>query len=229
MLLNRNNVIPGGFTWTQAETGWQIRTDSFNETLKKIIEHRRANPRFELPTDDATVAMEMEQRYETDLLARYGDQAAQWVAVSPGGPQPSFTIRHRPSRGGVAVVESAKKLIAGIGLWMEWFGEGPVDFGLADKRAAVCIKCPKNQPAEGANKLSELAAKELAHIMGSLHEKRLATSHDEKLNVCTVCLCPLKAKVWTPQALAVKHTSEKTMSELPDNCWIKFPLDVKAG
>lgn len=209
----------------QPQMDWQIedeyRQNGFNEAVKRIAQIRRANPRFDLPTDLPTIAVELEN-YTVERLRSVpgGDQ---WVTPGEAPPLPfQKRLRTEGFAGGVAAVkEFAQSSVAGIGLWLEWFStSGPVESALAEARATTCSICPLNQPATGLNSLSELAGKELAQLLGSLRQKKLSTKHDAKLGVCTACLCPLQAKVFAPLDLAMKHMRPEAHAKFDKSCWL---------
>ena len=69
--------------------------------------------------------------------------------------------------------------------------------------------------------VTEPVAKMLRLKLTKLHAMNLTTDYDSKLGVCDICVCPLALKSHSPLDLILKHTNEKTMSEFPDNCWVK--------
>lgn len=104
-------------------------------------------------------------------------------------------------RGGIAVVHNL------------FYGEdNMVPQETAEKRAAICVICPKNVfPDKGpflkyCDKIAD------ASTFGR------TTSLDEKLGNCAACSCVLKAKVHFGGKF--KLTSEE-LSEMPDFCWQK--------
>jgi hypothetical protein len=225
VLKSRNNHPPGGGFWfTQPETGWtSSKWRSFNHVCDEVIAHRLANSRFGLPTDRETVEIEVENQITERLRSIPG--GLDFIMDAPQAPPGSFIKRLRTQAQAVGAVaagaEAVKRVVAGIGLYTEWFGKGPVTPEVAIKRGEICAQCPKNQPATGVNAWSETAGKELAAILGSLYEQKLSTPHDEKLNCCTACGCPTRAKIWCPDDLAVKHLTKKSKSELWEKCWLK--------
>ncbi len=235
MLKSRNNHPPGGFIYRQNETGWESsKWRSFDHVVNEIIAHRVANPRFNLPTDKETVSVELENFMTERLRSIPG--GTDYLTADPGGATLNPLIPRRTVAslvGGIANavaegIKSAPKIVAGIGLWLEWFSsDGPVTKEVAEQRASTCVACPKNVPATGVNTLSSVAARELQEILGSLHEQDLHTSLDSKLNLCSACLCPLASKVWVPNELIKRNTSKKVKAALWEKCWI-LPLLTKS-
>jgi len=58
MLRNRNLIPPGGFTFTQEETGLNFKEMSFDEIVNKIIKHREYKGLG--PVDKVSVGSEVE-------------------------------------------------------------------------------------------------------------------------------------------------------------------------
>ena len=70
---------------------------------------------------------------------------------------------------------------------------------------------------------AQVIAKQLERISGM----KLTTSVDDKLQICTVCLCPLKVKVHTPVEYIKRHTTPEVASELAavPGCWVTKELN----
>jgi hypothetical protein len=47
-----------------------------------------------------------------------------------------------------------------------------------------------------------------------LQDRKLSTPYDDRLNVCKVCLCPLKLKVHTPLKYISAHMNEAVLADL---------------
>ena len=223
MLKNRNNLPPGGYVFYQPETGWSPNPwVSFDDQVKAIVEHRQANPRFNLSTNSSEVAQQLDD-YTTLRLEKIPG-GNNWLVPNASAPPPESFQRHlphRPAVGAAGVADYAKDVVAGIGLWTEWFGSKPVDKKTAEKRAAICVDCPKNVRGNWMQKFSEAAGTELLSIMGSMKKQKMQTKHDDSLGVCGVCNCPMKAKVWSPMDLIQKHMRDEHRPELWEKCWIR--------
>ena len=77
MLLSETQFPPGGFMFYQPETRWSAPPGSFNATVKAIIEHRKANPRFGLSINPDTVSLEL---HAYNCVRLHGDP--QWCSPS---------------------------------------------------------------------------------------------------------------------------------------------------
>jgi hypothetical protein len=121
-----------------------------------------------------------------------------------------------------SVVGKSKRVAAGVGLLIEWLGSGgkPVAKELADKRAEVCVTCPKNQPADIMGYFTGKIAAKIATQIQMKHDLLLQTSYDSKLGVCTACDCPLVLKAHTPLKHILDHTDNEVKGRLDPRCWI---------
>lgn len=117
----------------------------------------------------------------------------------------------------------AGRLSAGAALWAELFGPAgrTVQPEIAERRAAVCAVCPKNDTATSLfNIFVAATARALGGLFSMMKENNLSTSYDDRLGVCTACLCPMKSKVFVELPQALKHMDEATLSRLHEDCWI---------
>ena len=224
-LKNRQNFPPSGYIFYQPQTNWTAPPHlSFTDTVNQIIAHRQANARFNLPVDRASVETDLDNYTCTRLREQYGEAAREWVVLDAGGASaPPFTPHLRQSLGAGAVVDKAKKAVAGVGVILEWLGDGlkPVIQKVANERAAICISCEFNREATGLQAAYENVADGLKLLMNAKADMKLATPYDDQLKTCQQCDCSLKLKVWAPMEHVKNHTSEKVLSTLPPHCWIR--------
>lgn len=221
MLRNRNNFPPGGFPYFQAETGWSATLYiGFDAVVSEIISHRRANPRFKLPTDRATVEHTLEQYTVARLQSIPGGQAY-LIEGSPAPPPGSFTPPPQRRPPAAAVANKVDQIKTGVGTLMSWLGSGlkPVDQATAERRAKICTTCPLNQPS-GTFSLSPAIGEAVKLMMQARAELRLSTSHDAKLETCEACLCHLKTKVFVPIEYVWKNMKPEVAAALDPGCWI---------
>lgn len=217
-LKNRQKGIPGGFDWNEPKTGWTYRSDVFTTTRDAIIAHRMANPQHKLRTDPEHVEWEMEQRYIAKLKAMPG--GAQWlVPETADSPPPVFRIprsRGEPAAGALANASQ------GIGAIKDWLGDGlrSVPQELANKRAAICARCPLNIDGSFWQRMEGVAAQAVKLLVQTKNKMRLNTPSDEQLKSCGACDCWNATKVWVPLPHILAHTSKETMANLDKACWI---------
>lgn len=231
-LISRSKFPPGGWRFIQPQTRWSTpfpMGEDFNKNVERIIQHRKNNPRFNLPTDFDTVAEELD-RYTA--LRLNNDPA--WVV---SGQKKTIAPKHRPdpvleispdSRNlfarSLAKLVGVKRIAGGARILADWIGEGlvPVKPEVAQARADICIECPKNTTGNFVvSKITKSIAEAIHEQMRVKHDLGLAVNGEEKLNVCNVCLCVNRLKVWAPLPTILEHTSDEVMAEFPEWCWIK--------
>jgi len=119
----------------------------------------------------------------------------------------------------VAAAADIKRAAQGTAVVLDWLTSGgkPVAQGIADKRAATCVACPKN--VEGSW-YTVAPAELIRSTLSARSDLKLATTHDEGLKSCDVCRCLNRLKVWCPMEHIVSKTKPEIMAEFPSNCWI---------
>lgn len=223
MLISRRTFPPGGYQYFQPQTGWSARPGAtFDEVVRELIHHRMANPRFNLSTDFDTVANELDE-FTCIRLAfnpnycTHGN-APPFLSVPPPQPQ---SAGHQSENAAAGVKKYARNTAAGIGLYLEWFGTGkPVNKEEAEKRAALCVQCPKHVKGNFMQRFNQLAATEIMTVFGILNDLELHTSKDSQLALCDPCDCPVKAKVWSPLDIILKHLRPEAKAGLWEKCWM---------
>lgn len=212
----------------QPETGWTAPTpiaSSFDQTVVLIQKHRKANPaittKSRLATNPEAIAFEL----ETFTRKRLGIPEG---APSPFPGSPSMS----PSAG--AVVAGAgdrhsaawgiKRAAQGTAVPVDWLASGgnPVPQELAEKRAAVCAACPKNESPEWYSQAGGQVIEAGVKAWQALKGKTVTfeTSQGDKLKSCGVCKCLLRVKVFVPLEHIVQHTKPEVLAEFPPECWI---------
>lgn len=195
----------------------------FNQMVGAIIQRRQANPRFNLTTDVGQVQAEVD--LQNAMRMRTINGGGFYIVEDANLPNPpdfpqGFSTPQRGRRS--AAGGKASQLKAGVGLLIEWLGEGgqAVDVAVAESRANICASCPKNQPGDWLSIFTEPAAEALRKQIAIKNDMELRTSKDDELNVCQACLCVLRLKVWCPSELVQKRTSQETREKLDPRCWI---------
>lgn len=227
---SRSQHPPGGWMFYQAETGWSApQWLSFDAVVMAVWQHRKANAtRFpNLSQDRAHIELEVDAYNAERMKSIDGGMAF----VQDGGDAPPGFPMPRLPRQGVgravgAVVDHLKNASAGIGLWMEFFGEDPVEPKKAEGRAAVCVACPLNIQGDVFQRFNAATGKQLLEIFGSMKKQNMRTQFDERLGVCGACDCPLKAKVWAPIELIAEHLRPEAKEKLWSECWMRKELSA---
>lgn len=228
-LKSRQKFIPNGFRYTQPETGWQSTPNaSFYSITQSLIAHRRGRPdlvaKHGWALDENAVGAEVEQ-FNVRLCLQhnwlnYLDGLDAGGGLPPKSSSPSQVEALQVS----AAAGAAKKIWSGIRTLNDWIdsGEPPVPAALSASRAAVCSACPKNTAGDFTSWFTKPAAGAIQQQIGRLVERKLSTPSDATLNVCEVCLCPLKLKVHTPISFVKAHMSDAVLADLlaVPGCWI---------
>lgn len=204
-LINKNEVVPGGFRYFQKETERWVKAPSWSELLIAVKKHRRAN---ELP-----IGLMFEQEVETQLCSTLPPGACTYS--SPNDKQRAAMIG-RPTW--KKFLEATRTLVA-----LVKSGQSLVPQPIADAQARTCAKCPFNQKPEGCTSCNLAGLADALAGMG-----RLSTAHDARLDGCVLCGCSLKAKVHFP-AEVLSNVAGVNLSVYPDWCWIRNSgLDSRA-
>lgn len=226
-LITRRTHAPGGWQYFQPQTHWHVPNPmlEWDVVVRQIQQHRLANPRF------SNLWSTQIEEIEKDLDLFTCIRIANDPHYCTGGPIPKAM---RPPRGRVAgaieavgrsagaVVEKAKKYVSGVGVLLSWLGSGgkAVSQEQAEKRAAVCAVCPKNEPGGLDSFFTAIAAEKIRSQLALRNEMEMKTSYDSRLNVCTACLCQTKLKVFVPIGHVLSRLKPEMKSELHPDCWI---------
>lgn len=164
------NRVPYGGLWQVKDplTGLHLSAGTFQALLKKAVAGRKAN--------GFPIGLDFESEVESWCCAA---QPVECKDVDPLRPK-----RKRLSLDDV--VRGAKVLLS-----FKRGGSRVVSVEEAERRAAVCVRCPLNsgyqRPCNVCRELGDL----VVSITGGW-----TTSVDERLHVCHVCGCALRAAVW---------------------------------
>jgi hypothetical protein len=116
------------------------------------------------------------------------------------------------------LLESARKLVGGAEVIQEWLGSGAITVSpeLAQKRAAICISCPKN--IHGGI-ISEPLAKAVRRQVEIKNKLNLRVSGEKSLGRCAACSCESKLKIWLPLRNILPEPEERANFE-QNHCWL---------
>lgn len=233
-LKDREKQIPGGLTFYEPALKWRPPPySSFHTITQSLIQVRRANPflakQHHWSLDYATVADEVD-RYNAAICKAHGWN--QYIVDDPlpvmGGQAGPFSQAHSSS-----LRQSVGRVAAGVSVLADMFGdEGPIqDRDLAAKRALVCAgttpenKCPMNDTGDWTRFFTVPAQAVIRKALGIVKDMDLTTPHDDKLNVCTACGCPLKGKIYARVPHILAHMADSDRATLPAHCWILTEKD----
>ncbi len=227
-LKNPDGQIPNGLRWTQAETGWDSTKmlgtyPSMASLTRAVIAHRQGNPwlvsKHQWSTDYDEVLKEMRD-YNAQICLAHG-----WTKFINTDEQPPPQVKKKllSLLAGSPSVAGARNIAAGVGVLLDWLGDGgkAVEPALSEKRAAICAGCEKNGKGGITSYFTKPIAEKIRQQLEIRDDLQLRTSFDDKLGVCESCMCPLKLKSHVPLDFILEHTSDETMAAFVDGCWIK--------
>lgn len=223
-LKTRSTFPPGGWVFTQPQTGWDLKFGkTFDQAVEAIITHRRSNPRFNLPTEFNDVAAELEA-YTIARIKTIPNASSLLINDDlPGkSARPSSTTPAAHAGAVAGTVAGAKKLGAGVRVLIDWVGSGgkPVGLQLATDRARVCVACSKNRKSNWSEWAKDKIAESIKAQLEIKGQMRMNTPFDDSLMTCDACLCWLPLKVHTPLGFILSHQSEAVRTALDPSCWI---------
>ncbi len=222
-LKNRRNSIPNGFHFRQALTGWENdkvcppSVWDFFLLCTELQKHRIANPKYKLATDLGAIQNEVDRVNAERVAAIPGSES---YIVSTDTAQ-SFRVAPAPTALR-KFVAAAKAISAGAETISDFIdsGESPVAQELAESRAAVCVRCPLNEKGDLSRFFTIPAAERIRRQIGMKEKRGLKTSLDEKLHVCSGCLCVNRLKVFFPLRFILNHMDTEIESKLDPKCWV---------
>lgn len=239
-LISRDKQIPNGFKFYQPEIRWRSQPyQSFHRIVEAVVKARAANPRLlqanHWSLDYDTVALEVEE-FNVRICEQMGwtdfiTGGAGGAGNSPKSLLPYRTRQHSQNETNAAA-GSVKKIWAGVRTINDWLNsdEAAVSTEKAEARAKVCAACPQNTPGDFTRWFTIPASEAIRRQLEKAASRNLATSLDANLNLCGVCLCPLKLSVHVPLHLKLAHLSPEVEFELrhvKPACWVTAEKDGK--
>ncbi len=214
---NRNMSPVNGWHYHQPQTGWDLQKNApsaawdFNGAVQAIIAHRKANPRFNLATDQKTVEDQLD---ETNALRMLSIPGADIYVQTDPTQLPKTTPRPLQRLQSVAV---------GASTVVEWIAseEEAVPKELANKRAEICTTCPMNDPGGLMDRFTAYAQNAIRFALNQRKGWNLTTPFDERLHVCSACLCPIPLKIWMPLSRIRAKMPKESFASLAEFCWIR--------
>src|SRR6185369_4470054 len=217
---NEHTTPPGGWCFRQPEFGdWTVQhpiSKTLNQAVLDVVAVRKKNiaitTKNKLSTSPEAVKTE---------VVRFNRKR---LGLNPDGAAPPFPESHRSFvQGAVGAVAdrltALQRAAQNTAVPIEWFKNGgmPVARELANKRAAICVVCPKHEKGEWYTVAAGEVIKKTIEVRSDI---KLETDYDAQLQSCGVCGCLLRAKVHTPLNVIVEKTKPEVMAKFPPNCWI---------
>lgn len=184
---------PGGWKYTEPQTGVTITHTNFRAFMAKIFEHREAN---ELFTGSG---------WKDDVLDLVCRQNPTTICHDEDKPERRMDLSD--------VRRFAITLSNWIGQGAQWVPQEE-----AERRATICstgnngAPCPRNKTINGCWGCKG-ALNWIVEMMGNR-----TTSRDADLQQCSACFCTLRAKCHIP--LEVMLEGQEPLADLPEYCWM---------
>lgn len=191
---------PGGWKYTQPESGHFFSGISWNQLFESVGKHRRGN--------GYDVAEGWELRFEEEFCVQNQLVGTRWCPRED----------HREKPPGCGGYEAVRRFLNSSLNIIKAKGDVFVDQKEADRRAAVCAGCPMNATVPacyGCNGFRAMISK----IRGSR-----TTAQDPHLRQCAVCCCENSVKVWIKEEVV-----DNSGLEYPPHCWIQRQAVPDAG
>lgn len=189
-------VPPGGFSYTEPESGVRFRHIVFADLLEKVRLHRIANG-YPLPPG-------WEETVEDEACATQPTNIWRYVDGEQTQAEPPRRLH----------ISDVKNFARVVGAWMGT-GAEYVETQEAERRADICMACPKNQPIEGCTPCAQLIETISKAVAGR------STSKDAGLQGCAVCSCSNRVQVHIPLEVLQRGVTDEMI--FPAWCW-KKPL-----
>jgi len=201
-LKDRMMVPPGGYSYTQVETGRTYDGQSLEETVQFFMKHRASNSLARTSHDEVL------DDVEDQICKRLGFEWCKNMAVDSWGFQLTWDS-----------IVAGTKTLAGEALSVLTGGEVWCSQQEAERRAEICSRCFANQRGGGCmgcgfmDRVRDLIGK-------TCSDQR--TKCDDRLQSCLVCGCLLQCKVHYPSEVLKAGMSEKQRQAYADvpHCWM---------
>jgi hypothetical protein len=191
---NRVQGPPGGWRYRVPETGQLFDAVTESHLLEKLVKHYKAN--------GLAVPANLPALVEHHICTQATGYCVEHDGTPPVTPGQMATVAFH------LVLEGTRKLV-GIA--------ERVTEEQATARALTCAACVENVPREGCSQCNMNTVRDL--IVRTVGKR--GTQHDDKLNVCRVCLCELRAKVHLPLSRLKAMATPEQWAALPGSCWMK--------
>lgn len=199
MITVTDTTPPGGWRYTQPETGYEMSSLMLHDLRLKVLMHRQSNREMHLDLEEGwweRVQAEMcLDNPGWDLL--YCDPNA--------GPE-------LPSRGPVGIYDLLTFFRA-MRKWVRDHKMRRVEKEEQERRRTICLGCPHNIDVAGCT-----GCQGVVRWLAEFMDKTEAEAVDPDLKNCGVCGCVLKLKTMLPAEVIRETTNPR--DSYPDPCWV---------
>jgi hypothetical protein len=198
-LADKSSGPPGGWRYTQPESGQFFRGVSYKQMLELIRQHRVGNKYDTGPG--------WEERFENDFCEQNQLVGTAWC------PSDECREPRGERRLGLADVRRFLSSVASI---VGSSDDAFVSQEVAEERATTCVGCINNANVAGC-----VGCNGIRNLIHKVKGSR-TTEQDSRLKQCTVCGCDNSVKVWLDSSVV-----DNTGLVFPDHCWNRVPLVVE--
>lgn len=191
MKLVGDTTPPGGWKYTQEESGYTIVAMTVPGLKAQIHEHRRSNG--------------------YDVSPGWWDVVQAELCLDPTTGYPCVESEPEPER--KMQITDLLRFFNTMQAWGLKRGFDRVSPEIAQERARVCEECPMNTTVKGCT-----GCQGVVRWVGEYLTDEEAAIGDGKLHNCGVCKCVLSLKVHLPSD--VIKAAEKSGLSYPDQCWV---------
>ncbi len=234
--IHRHRPPGGGWRYREMATNWEAPNplgDSFDVTVQKIAEHRRANPGYRLPHDLDSVRQALIDQTVSHIISRHPGLVKEWLVALDdeaqkktgplSAPQQPVSRRHAPTatpRG--SRLARVMALVNGARTLARWLGDGsePVSQDIAESRANRCASCPLNVRGDWFDRVTGSIADMVREEVTAKSAMDLRVKKESELGTCDACGCNLRLKVWVPMDVILPRMTDEALSRLDGKCWV---------
>lgn len=221
--------VPGDFQFLQPEAGQAAPfKGSFSAVCDKLQQLREGNAWLAKKHGWRTDRAGVEADVEAYNVARCKAQGW-WDFITDDEDTPPNASGQRGWLNPLAgAAEAAKRTVAGVGALLALLGPTAkaVQPEVSEKRAWLCAVredgkgCPKNQKGNWTEMFTKPVIELITAQLGIKNDLDLRTPHDDKLETCTACKCPMKLKVHAELRFIRDKMNNETTESLDPRCWI---------
>jgi hypothetical protein len=126
----------------------------------------------------------------------------------------------------MSLLNQLRQTLAGAVVIRDWLGEGgnPVPQTLAESRAAICVNCPENRQPNWWDIHKDKIALAIRKMLAFKNDCEMRVNSEYKIQMCRVCGCCLRLKVWTPITHIRDNVPQEALDKAPDYCWMRGEL-----
>lgn len=195
--INKFQVPPSGYQWIDPDTGAMISARCYDHFVDLVNSHRQGN--------DLSLIPESDMQHQN--CSRLSGSAFTQFCMSDAPISTVDGVRLHATD----IARGTKAILA-----FKMARSPLVSHEEAERRAAICQRCPYNAPYRMP--CNGMCGELLGIVKAIVGGER--TSNDDKLHACAVCKCSLAAKVHVPKNILDKADTKEIKESYPNDCWM---------